>query len=124
MAEDLAAYTQRVRADHLLNANGWCSCGKPVCPQARLLAHIDDLILAYQLKVAEFARETLRNSKLAASLAKVRELHRPDELGDCVTCSHEIGPGNPRPGGRWDCAHSDRIVEWPCPTIQALGEQP
>lgn len=56
-----------------------------------------------------------------AAIKAVREVHRRDDMGDCPTCSHEIGPGG-GPGGRWDCAHTDRIVQYPCPTVTAIND--
>jgi hypothetical protein len=59
----LTAYVNRVREDHRRLSNGWCSCDTPLCPQRYLLDHIDDLLEAYQLKVQDFAAETVRASE-------------------------------------------------------------
>lgn len=41
-----------------------CACGELMCNAPIWLAHIDDLIAAYEAKVADFAAETQRSSLL------------------------------------------------------------
>lgn len=57
-------------------------------------------------------KELIDNLQL--QIARVRELHKPEPIGDwfkCVECDPE------------SCGCSD-VIKWPCPTIQALdGEQ-
>ncbi len=60
----LTAYVNRVRESHRRTANDSCSCDNPLCPQRYLLDHIDNLVKAYELKVADLARETARVSEL------------------------------------------------------------
>lgn len=86
-AGGLSAYVGRVRADHFV-AGGRCACGNPLCPQRFLLDHIDTLAVSYELKVADFARETARVSRLQA---------RIDELESATHPSVSSPEGGPTP---------------------------
>lgn len=66
----LGAYVIRVREHHgFVPPHGWCKCGDTLCPQAYLLAAIEQWRQAYEAKTAEFAEETRRNGELRAALA-------------------------------------------------------
>lgn len=71
----LVAYVNRLRAGHGVTfpkpgVRGVCRCGEPGCAIAPLLVHIDDLRLAYALKVEDLARETMIADDLRAALGE------------------------------------------------------
>lgn len=103
--ENLTEYVERVRVAHALLLDGLCKCGAPVCPKARLLAHIDDLKQGYVAKVDDLARETARNALLQARIDAVRAQHRRDDEDNCCVC--------------WD-VEGNFPLAWPCDTIHAL----
>jgi len=65
----IAGWVQRMRADHggtvstaytPTGVYGGCRCGEVGCTAALWLAHVGDLIAAYEAKVQDLARETRR----------------------------------------------------------------
>lgn len=81
-----------------------CACGTTACNAPVWLAHIDDLIAAYNAKVQDFAAETLRNSELYALVDAARAVHPPRESRHGQVICDGCG------------------LLWPCPTIRALKE--
>lgn len=73
----IVGWVQRMRADHggivstmhtPTGVYSGCSCGEVGCNAALWLAHVDDMIAAYEAKVQDLARETGRISVLRERL--------------------------------------------------------
>lgn len=58
--------------------------------------------------------ELIQYQEMREAIVRIRELHKPKQIGNWFKCT-ECDPES--------CGCSS-IVDWPCPTIQALdGEQ-
>lgn len=60
----------------------------------------------------------LSRAAVPEAVAKVRELHRPVEIEPsstiCHECSHQLPSGD----------YAEKVTEWPCATLDALGPTP
>jgi hypothetical protein len=62
----ITGYVERLRWTHHATLQGdrydGCFCGKPLCPIAVLIVHVDNLTSAYEQEQAKFQAETLRSA--------------------------------------------------------------
>lgn len=145
VAGGIVGYVQRIRVEHGPTfartthvsdryPNGvvyaGCRCREVGCPRPLLIQHVEDLRQAYEAKVADLARETLKYSEAADRLAEL-DAEVAKLAADCMAVHVEnrriaaLLPDCPRCDGEGEIAQYEfgqRLPDAPCPDCPPDGK--